>query len=647
MPNWSPAYTKQAESTVQKPRYVLMIAHDEVTQATALTDTLTYAEVDVDEDLDIYVPGPVLFFDKDNWELATVTEWDPDYSAPLGRMQITRGQYNTYAWPFAISTTLIAPEVWFSTHAIDDADGLLIKEGYMSMPSGVGQSLDFVNGRLQTDDLNVDIHDHNNDVTRLLRANPLIGKKAVLFGGYDGMPFHDYSFLYAGKIASAEIRDGGIYNFQFEHIITKLTNKLFQFVGDYRGSLTSDMTIDGTAFPANSDLLPSYVGPDEVGEEPLDSATKRLAIYHALIDSEDCPIIINSGGTLTIVRGYFNTTAATHTQGTAIDLIYAIEDNPIDILISLIITQVVDHSYPTNTDAQGYNYNRLYGGDENFGNIGLALPVSEIDLDSFEDIRDNWYADYVWRLKISKGEQIKPFLEKYIMKTLGLCPYINRAGQLALAIDRPPIQGATIEELTEDDIIGAPPILFDNTEIINEVKIDYDYDPIDNEFDAVPITVVDETSQVTYDMHGVIELEARGLDSNRRGLSLAPRICRKKYRNYKDANPKISLEVLFNHANLEPGEVVQVNHATLPDIRTGSIGWDKKMVITGKRVRWDRGTLELDVVDTAYHGKRYCLIAPSGTDDYSSASDEVKAVYGFASDTNDEMSDGTAGYQVM
>jgi len=137
--------------------------------------------------------------------------------------------------------------------------------------------------------------------------------------------------------------------------------------------------------------------------------------------------------------------------------------------------------------------------------------------------------------------------------------------------------------------------------------------------------------------------------------------------NFKNPNPVIPVEVLFNRYDIEPGEVVRVIHSGLPDVQNGTMGWDRYMAVVGKRVMWDTGTLELELIDTVYGGSRYGVIAPEfgelyytdpldnehyelfGSEDYGDAIKAKRDRYAYisASATGNKMSDGTDGYVIM
>ena len=200
MPNWSQRYSATAKLTQQEPVYLLMLLdHYGSINSTAdlgngafefaIPVAYTFAEH----------RGPVVLFSPDGWELTEPYDWTIR-ATPTSLVSVFRAKYGTPQAEIGIRDSIGTVGGMFSTGPIEDTgDGLDIKAGYMSLPSGLGQSMDLVNGRLTTDAMRVDIQDRNGVVTRLMRSNPLIGRQAILLGGYPGMAFADYSFLFFQK----------------------------------------------------------------------------------------------------------------------------------------------------------------------------------------------------------------------------------------------------------------------------------------------------------------------------------------------------------------------------------------------------------------------------------------------------------------
>jgi hypothetical protein len=344
--------------------------------------------------------------------------------------------------------------------------------------------------------------------------------------------------------------------------------------------------------------------------------------------------------TPTVVRAQFGTADVNHANA-EFELHFAVEDNPVDVLLGLLLSRDGSVPTPADTDDEGYDYAWNTVTDSTFGYLGLGIPASEIDFPSFEYVRD-WFLGYVERYRFDRAESMKSYIEKYILKPHGLCFTLTNTGKLGLMIARPPLD-FTATLLNADDIIGVPTVHMDNTEIINDVTVQWNWNPVSRGYDGAEVEVIDSDSIAAHDIEGVIEVEARGVASS----TLPARLGRKKKRHFVNPNPTIALPVLLTHSNINPGDVVQVTHGSIPDQRAGTVGWNKYMLVVGKRPNWDTGALEFDVIDTQYIDKRYALIAPSGTVDYSSATSAEKATYGFISDSNDKMSDGTDTYQIM
>jgi hypothetical protein len=216
---------------------------------------------------------------------------------------------------------------------------------------------------------------------------------------------------------------------------------------------------------------------------------------------------------------------------------------------------------------------------------------------------------------------------------LGMCFTVTNTGKLGLMVAKPPIQDSAVTTLDGDDIIGIPDVQYTNQEMVNEVTLSYDWDVVSRAFSDDTVTVIDADSQSTYDNESPIEIECKPLLATYRGDTLAPRMCRRKLRHFVNPNPTVTLRVLVTHSNINVGDVVRVDIDTLPDQRAGVIGWDKYMLVVGRRFDWSQGTLELDVIDSAYYGQRYGLIAPSGTGDHQGVTDEEREKYVFIADT--------------
>ena len=141
---------------------------------------------------------------------------------------------------------------------------------------------------------------------------------------------------------------------------------------------------------------------------------------------------------------------------------------------------------------------------------------------------------------------------------------------------------------------------------------------------------------------------AWGMDTVWRGDALATRLGNRKKRIFTDPNPALRLSLPFSSAGIEVGQVVQVTLSDIADPIRGSFGWDRQAIVVSKSVRWDRGEVEITVIDSRYFAKRYGLVAKSGQADFLASTDQDHDKYVFVtSSTTGRMGDGSDPYLVM
>jgi hypothetical protein len=446
-----------------------------------------------------------------------------------------------------------------------------------------------------------------------------------------------------------DIRQGSVYEFEIDTILVKLKRKMFRDVQAFSTTISGG-AMNGTQLTIpltdNSGVYDSE--PTDVGLKPGLPAASANAWKAAMYFKAGGEIMRHESGVgpQNVTRGALGTTAASHAAGQAVDMAFIIEGNPVDILIGLLITR--DPGYqPRQLAHEGIGHYDFWNTvDDNKGPLGLHFETGDIDVQSFLTIRDDWYPRYFGRVSFSRETDFESVMSDTFLKPLGMNLFISRSGALSALILRPPLAGNP-NTLDDTNIVGVPDITFTNEEIVNEVRVDYDYDYFGSD-PASDTTVIDATSQSAYDRSGDCLLEPTWLRSDLSGESLATRLAKKKMRHHRDPNPTIPLSVLYTQIENDIGDVVNVEIDGLPDPRDGQIGFYRTMLIIGRRPDWQRGMLEFDLINTAYIGHRYGLIAPSGTPDYADATELQRNAYVFASDgTTHRMSDGSDGYEIL
>ncbi len=655
MAKWSSHYLTKSAEDVQRPVYTLIVCEDWTYAEPGdsyLEDAVGVAETAIqlasDGDFTIENGDVLIIYDKDGFEFIVAHNWDS------GTQEITvatRAQYGTYAKAFDRGAVVAKPLAYFATQPISGTT-LPFTIG-MNFPTGGGQSVDMRECRTTVDDISIVVQDHNADIPRYFKRKPIIGLRAIILAGYEGMVWENFSFMAVGYISDLDISQTNVYEFTVESIMSQLKVKLFGDIEDFDSTLTSTITnVSGTfgLTPVSSAYLNSSAQTmASVGSAWMVPGQLLKAGIVYKIDDEYILSAGGTGSTITVAvdgRGYWNSTAASHTAGAEVDMMFGVEGHPIDILLGLLLTKY--------TRTAKLNYQKVgdpghywdWGSviDEDMDTLAIGVEFGDIEVQTFHDIRDKWFVDYVFRYKFAKRTDMESFIPKHILNPLGLILYVNRAGKLALAIQQPPLN-ATPDVLDKSSIIGVPRITFHKDDVVNEVLVKLDHDGEDFQTE---VRLIDAESQVKYSRKDQITLEAYGLDSNWQGADTAERMARRKLRPIKDPNPVLVVTALFSKTKTEIGEIILLQHEDLPNVIRGSVGWEDLAMVIGRSPDWEQGALSFEVIDTQYAGQRYCLIAPSGTLDYTAASDTVKATYGFVSDgVTEKMSNGDEGYLVM
>lgn len=644
MGNWSLSYTNRTGELAQEPVYALVIFEDRT--RLGLTSGAAVIEGDVYDSMTLRDTPDVrtfMLYDADGFELDT-----GHYDSATNQITVEQyGAFGTASRPFSPSKTTIGA-VWmtFSSDAIPTAAELF--QAGMDLPSGAQQELDLIEGYTRSEPVTVAVQDTNARITREMTNRTTIGRTAMILGGYRGLPFREFTTLHTGPITRMTVVRGSVYEFEIDTVMVKLKRKLFRDVESFSTTLSGSMTSGQTTIPLTSTAGVYDSEPTAIGEAPGQPHTITTAFTAAMYFKVGSEYMRHSGGTSppNVIRGVLGSTAASKSGGAAVDMLFVIEGNPINILLGLLLTR--DPGYqPLFLSNPPYGHLDFWNTvDDNKSALGMHMDVGDLDIDSFRTIRDQWYPRYYGRASFSKQADMEKVIRESFLKPLGLNLYVTRAGKLGLTILRPPLT-ADPPTIDASSVVGVPDIDFTSEEIVNEVLVEYDYDYVSGE-PVSSTTVIDATSQSTYDRAGDSTIEPTWLRSDMRGESLSQRLAKKKMRHHREPNPTIPVDVLLTQVRHDIGSIVRLSAPSLPDPNAGRVGWDKLCVAVGRRVDWQTGALTLDLVDTAYHGRRFFFVSPSGTADYGSATDDEKAVYGWMADgATDKMSDNTIAYQVM
>ena len=285
---------------------------------------------------------------------------------------------------------------------------------------------------------------------------------------------------------------------------------------------------------------------------------------------------------------------------------------------------------------------------------GLGIDTSDINEDQLVEQRDAWYPNALVKVTFVAPETAKTHLQREFFRVFQCWPVISQDGKIGLRFYVPAIPSSSAEEITEDDIVGEPTWARLYRDHLNKYVYYGNYDASADSYDAVlydtePTSDTDDQAATGETI--IYEVKSRWLrndlanDDGETGADLSEDLAARMRLRYLKTPAQIAINVGFQLSRLEEGDVVAVSHPTIPDLLTGTRGVSAHlMAIVSRSVDFARGTIKLVLLDTGF--RRYGVVAPSGTKDYTLESRKNQNTFVFVSDTTGFMSNNDPGYRM-
>jgi hypothetical protein len=316
------------------------------------------------------------------------------------------------------------------------------------------------------------------------------------------------------------------------------------------------------------------------------------------IDSESIPY----GGTITspqqfnaLTRG---TNAADHDIGAIVYRQIDVQDNPIDIMLQLMISP--------NGGVTGSLYDGL--------DIGLSIDESTIDVQSFEDVRDNsTLTGDVWKFEINENiPDLLSWLQREIFEIANLRITINDEGKFACSL----LQEVTIDQLggtvDESDILNIPSAISNSDRVINRISLKIDYNVETQKFEN-EYTYNDTDSQSTFGVKVGKSFESKGLKSAFDGEALSLQFANKHFRRVAQPFGVISkLKCLWKKQFFKAGDKVLLTHSKINNFTEGKVGLSNQFVeILSAKYDFEKGIVDYTINNSPNLSANFGFIAPS------------------------------------
>jgi hypothetical protein len=274
----------------------------------------------------------------------------------------------------------------------------------------------------------------------------------------------------------------------------------------------------------------------------------------------------------------------------------------------------------------------------------LGLLSTQINEAKITAIRDSLFAGMQFFFEIDSPPVAKDFLEQQILKPLGAYMWTNSAGQIDVNFfyaNSPLVSLA----LTDDNIVYTP--LANQTDLINTISFRFDKSGGNSGSTFLAESVQEFAPSITkYGIYGSAIIESDGMRSGLQGFFLAALTATIIFLRYGLKNLKFDeVELLWSACILEPGDMVTMTSAFVPDRVAGVMGITNHLFQVFDRT-WDftNGIVKVRLMDASYINViGHSLITPNAEGDFTVVSSADRTGYMFLANNSDQYSDGTAG----
>jgi len=500
-----------------------------------------------------------------------------------------------------------------------------VPEKWMNNLQGAGAQITVDEGKSSLGAVTFSLLDKDDKITRMAFQYQLGNRAVTIKSGFQGMPEEKFVTVVTGRILDYTLAQDNInWNFQVVNYLKDEKQDVFKAFNKLTAPVTA---VDVTVNVASTALFP----------------TATAGVLYVKIEDE---VISYTGTTPTsftgCVRGQLGTVAAAHAVDVETTNLVVLQGNPLTLALQIL----------TST---GLGTNGPY--DVLPTCAGLGIDQANIDVTKFESERDRWLSAVNFRFEEFDKVEGKKFLEEQIYTFCNAYPITDKQGRISIKVYQPPLPSTIAATITDDDLIGPPRFQGNVLEryFFNEVDIQYDYDFKTGLYLSRAL-YEDSTSQVTFGDVRTKAVQSRGFRTDVTGVNRIDNWATRILKRFGIPSPVLKVKAFFNQSLLEPGDIVPLTSAFVPDLSRGIRGiTNQLMEVVQVDPNFREATEEFLLLNTGYsYGRKYAAISPSAQAPtffpvwtlasatqrlYAFISRKVNATYGV-------MSDGSDGYYI-
>jgi hypothetical protein len=416
--------------------------------------------------------------------------------------------------------------------------------------------------------------DKANVITALVkeRGDALVGQEVEIWigritGSFD---FSDYFKLPMTKIKKIQHSENAYYI-----SVGETTDRMRKPVFDLNNKLAGSILDSSTTLTLAQDItdLPS-------------SGTCKIESEFISWSGKDNTLKQLTG----LLRGLKGSTAAAHGIGQNFLWVYDVTDNPLDILLKLLIS-----------DGGGGAYD-VYPS-------GLGIDQNLIDTTAIEAIRDSLFLGEQFSYSLYNITDCLKFIEDEILLGCNLRFVTSSNSKISLAVLDQSVFGDAPNSMDEDTISSYPSWEVDDNEIVNVIEVQWDWDEGTQTYNKIS-TYRNEDSITTNGERDTYKIKLKGPKDSLDGQAIIDDRTDRFLERFGSPNPKISFKTQIDKHLIEVGSKVLVQSSQIPFV-SGTLQFATELEVVSRGINFETGDVTFKLAFTSYSDIRPCYIAPS------------------------------------
>ena len=291
-----------------------------------------------------------------------------------------------------------------------------------------------------------------------------------------------------------------------------------------------------------------------------------------------------------VSRGQLGSTAAAHTANTIANQTETVTDNPINIILRMLISN---------------------GGAGTYADLSDGLGISEtlIDLAEIESIRDNLFSTREITLELCDIDSALKFIETEILQIFNLRFTYSTNAKLTLTVLDKAVFSPSVETIDEDTITTYPKWTVDDSKIVNQLKIYWDYDDLTGQFLRYS-DLIDQDSIDVYQARTPLTFNFKGVKEDLDGDDIIAEFARVLFTRLSTPVAEVEVKTHIDRSLKNIGDKVFVESTKIP-APGGALNFSSDMEITRRAINHQQQEVTFAFAFTSFTKFRSGFICPS------------------------------------